>query len=315
MKAFAFLTFLSIILPQALLSQQVDTLNITDIAITETNGLYYFLDKKEQPLNGSFFIVSEGQGSLELYLKDGLAHGAYTQYDSYTGNKMYTYNFDKGVRHGEQVSYHQNGVIRERYGLCYNVSHGKATHHDPDNGNAVETKYFVLGKEVPNEKAFNQGNATTPCVKTVAEDAAASIKKTTKDRVELDTLKVEEETVFAQGTYHKSYFSSTTSQLDSIKVVVIASDKANILHHCFDYKPAPNEIAIFYGVVSLTNSRQIHFALGDKTRAALIDGSLSSINVVEFFEHRVFNVSSFPGIKAFQYLELAIKKADPVMDY
>lgn len=168
---------------------------------------------------------------------------------------------------------------------------------------------------MPSEKAFNQGNATTPCRQTIADDAAATLKTTAKGPVIMDTLKIEEETVFANGTYHKSNFSSNTSLLDSIKIVVVASDKANILHHCFDYKPAPNEIAIFYGVVSLTSSRQIHFALGSQTRAAFIDGSLSKVNVVEFFEHRVFSSASFPGTKAYQYLEFAIKKGDPLTDY
>ncbi len=308
------LTRLSILFTAVLwlTSSQAQTYTVIDIQAAkfiDSSGVTYFMDTTGKALSGNYQIISQWEGMLQVQLENGLANGKYTQFNK-DSTLRYSYRFEKGLQEGEQLVYHRNGRVRQKYETCLSEAHGEVIEY-ADDGRILNIAYFLKGQRIQEKKDFKKLYPTIDCRDTSQQISLEVIElpvSKQEKQLTIDTLKIEDQVAYMQGMYPPSAFGSSYAKLDSIKFVIMASDEINILHLTFDYKPADNEIAFFYGVVVSEKRRQYHFRLGKNVQKAIDKKQFDPIEIIRFLEHDIFGVNSFSGMGSYGALELEMKK-------
>lgn len=242
-------------------------------------------------------------------------------------------SFIDGKQNGDMILYYEKGKKRAIIPFRNNLEHGMLVAFDID-GNAIENKFYIEGKEISsrsefNKKFYSSGVTTKGNIQIVnldeAEERVSSLTKNQNNNTDQTKQKIIDFPNFMDmyendnailgvkrmtKTFDKKYFYSTSKDFEKIVFTIHhTKDGLYVMEKYDSYEPKENEIIFLYeepDKVSLS-TQKIYFKLGKKIKKAFQEKSLDGLQIIRFLEHRVFGVDQFSGMLAYSALEKEFK--------
>ncbi len=129
-----------------------------EIANGRAFGVYREWYENGQPRLETYVV--EGLGDLSESAQEGwIFHGTTQAFDK-TGNLLASFEYDKGLLHGQGIKYHPNGCIGQTIQYAHGEIHGALITYD-DVGNQISEMTYCRGKR-EGEFVF-KGTQVVPC--------------------------------------------------------------------------------------------------------------------------------------------------------
>lgn len=259
----------------------------------------------------------DGKIRYEGAYSNNRKEGLWTLYNN-KRNVLLEEHYLNGQLNGEQLYYNDKGQKIKLVPYLNGQLHGMVVEWD-NQGEANLNLFFMKGEELYNrtefyQKFYNKGVTTKGNVQIINMDELQEVETVQVEEIvarpvehplQMDTLSNEDGIVTLTTVLTHADLNTTTKNFDELKLkVAITRDGLYIMDQHKDYKPADNELVLWYeDNTGDFSGQELEFSVGKNIQAALKNKSLDIAEVIRILEHRVFKVEEFPGLYAFSKLE------------